>query len=441
MFYYDLLHKGKTSMIKIKRINEAKEEIKRLEERKLDLSKVMPSVEEIIESVKKLGDKAVLSYTKIYDGVELKKEELKVSNEEIVDAYKQIDKSTLEAIRKSIKNIESFQKKQLQELWFTKIDEGVLAGQFTRAIESVGIYIPGGKASYPSTVLMTAVPAKVAGVSKIILCTPPNPMKKIDPRVLVASKEVGVDSIYKVGGAQAIAAMAFGTETIPKVDKIIGPGNIYVTAAKILVSKEVAIDFPAGPSEILILADETANPDYIAIDLISQAEHDPEALAILITSSEELAKSVLEKINSICKDIKRKEIIQASLKNKGIIIISEEIEDSIELINRIAPEHLQIMIKNPLDIIEKITNVGAIFIGDYSPCALGDYSAGVNHVLPTSGYAKVYSGLSVRDFVKVIDVLYCTKEGYSNIANLAAILAKQEGLEGHAKAILLRLLK
>ena len=288
---------------------------------------------------------------------------------------------------------------------------------------------------------MTAVPAKVAGVSKIILCTPPNPRKKIDPRVLVASKEVGVESIYKVGGAQAIAAMAFGTETIPKVDKIIGPGNIYVTAAKILVSREVAIDFPAGPSEILILADETANPDYIAIDLISQAEHDPEALAILITSSEELAKNVLEKIDSMCKDLERKEIIQASLKNKGIIIISKEIEDSIELINRIAPEHLQIMIKNPLDIIEKITNAGAIFIGDYSPCALGDYSAGVNHVLPTGGYAKVYSGLSVKDFVKVIDVLYCTKEGYSSIANLAAILAKQEGLEGHAKAILLRLLK
>ncbi|MEM3060816.1 MAG: histidinol dehydrogenase [Candidatus Bathyarchaeia archaeon] len=429
-------------MIKIKRIDEIEEEIRRLEERGgLDLGKVMPSVEEIVEDVKKLGDDAISRYTKKYDKVDLKKEEFKVSDEEIIDAYKKIDKSTLKAIRKCIKNIESFQRKQLREFWFTKIDEGILAGQFTKAIESVGIYVPGGRASYVSTVLMTAVPAKVAGVGKIIICTPPNLSKKIDPGVLVASKEVGVTSIYKVGGAQAIAAMAFGTEIIPKVDKVIGPGNIYVTAAKILVSREVAIDFPAGPSEILILADETASPGYIAADLISQAEHDPEALAILITSSEELAKAVLEEINSMFRDLGRKEIVQASLRNKGMIIVSKNIGDSIELINRIAPEHLQIMTKNPLEIVEKITNAGAIFIGDYSPCALGDYSAGVNHVLPTSGYARIYSGLSIKDFMKVMDVLYCTEEGYSSIADSAAILAKQEGLEGHAKAILLRLSK
>ncbi|MEM3570360.1 MAG: histidinol dehydrogenase [Candidatus Bathyarchaeia archaeon] len=426
-------------MIRIKNIDEVEEEIKRLEKRKLELDKVIKIVNEIINNVKNLGDKAVLDYTKKYDKVELKKEELKVSNEEITSAYNLIDKNMLEAIRKSIKNIESFHEKQLKESWFTKIDEGILAGQTIRPIESVGIYVPGGKASYISTVLMTVIPAKVAGVRKIILCTPPDLNKKINPAVLVACKEVGVNLIYKVGGAQAIAAMAFGTETIPKVDKIVGPGNIYVTAAKILVSKEIAIDFPAGPSEILILADETANPDYVAIDLVSQAEHDPEALAILITSSEELAKNVLEKIDFLYKNLERKEIIQNSLKNKGIIIISKRMEDSINLINRIAPEHLQIMIKNPFEILEKITNAGAIFIGDYSPCALGDYSAGVNHVLPTSGYAKIYSGLSVKHFIKEIDILYCTKEGYFNIANPAAILAKQEGLEGHAKAILLRL--
>ncbi|MEM3522361.1 MAG: histidinol dehydrogenase, partial [Candidatus Bathyarchaeia archaeon] len=318
----------KKSMIRIKNIDEVEEEIKRLEKRKLELDKVIKIVNEIINNVKNLGDKAVLDYTKKYDKVELKKEELKVSNEEITSAYNLIDKNMLEAIRKSIKNIESFHEKQLKESWFTKIDEGILAGQTIRPIESVGIYVPGGKASYISTVLMTVIPAKVAGVRKIILCTPPDLNKKINPAVLVACKEVGVNLIYKVGGAQAIAAMAFGTETIPKVDKIVGPGNIYVTAAKILVSKEIAIDFPAGPSEILILADETANPDYVAIDLVSQAEHDPEALAILITSSEELAKNVLEKIDFLYKNLERKEIIQNSLKNKGIIIISKRMEDS-----------------------------------------------------------------------------------------------------------------
>jgi len=319
-----------------------------------------------------------------------------------------------------------------------EIAEGVTLGQVTRPLASVGIYVPGGKAAYPSSVLMCAIPAKVAGVKKIIVCSPPGKSGDVNPALLVAVDIAGVSELYRVGGAQAIAAMAYGTGTVPKVDKIVGPGNVFVTAAKLEVSKDVAIDIPAGPSEVLIIADETGKASYIASDLLAQAEHDPQAWAILLTSSEALASAVKEEVYRQMKSLSRTEIINSSIQKRGLIVIVRNIEEAIDYTNMIAPEHLQIQTKNPSEVLSKIQNAGAVFLGDYSPVAFGDYSSGLNHVLPTAGYAKIYSGLSSLDFVKTMNFLQCSKEGYRNLKETAVTLAEMEGFDAHAKSVTIR---
>jgi histidinol dehydrogenase len=319
-----------------------------------------------------------------------------------------------------------------------EIAEGVTAGQVTRPLSSVGVYAPGGRAAYPSSVLMCAIPAQVARVEKIIMCSPPEKAGDINPSLLVAADIAGVEEAYRVGGAQAIAAMAYGTETVPKVDKIVGPGNVFVAAAKLEVSKHVAIDVPAGPSEVLIIADDTGNASFIASDLLAQAEHDPKAWAILLTSSEALASEVNDEIYRQIRSFSRTEIMQSSIQNGGLIVVVRNIEEAIEYANLIAPEHLQIQTKAPNEVLGKIRNAGAVFLGGYSPVAFGDYSSGLNHVLPTGGYARFYSGLSTMDFVKTMNFLQCSKEGYQNLKEIAVTLANMEGFDGHAKSISIR---
>jgi len=318
-----------------------------------------------------------------------------------------------------------------------QVAEGVTLGQVTRPLASVGVYAPGGKASYPSSVLMCAVPAMVAGVEKIVVCSPPRKDGDVDPALLVAADVAGVSDFYRVGGVQAIAAMAYGTDTVQKVDKIVGPGNVYVTAAKLEVNRDVAIDIPAGPSEVLVIADDTANASYIAADLLAQAEHDPQAWAILLTTSETLAKEVNDEIFRQMKTLSRIDIIKASLKN-GLIITVRDIEEATELANMIAPEHLQIQTAAPDDVFSKIRNAGAVFLGGYSPVSFGDYSSGLNHVLPTAGYAKIYSGLSSLDFVKTMNFLQCSKQGYRNLKETTVSIAEMEGFSAHAKAVSIR---
>jgi histidinol dehydrogenase len=319
-----------------------------------------------------------------------------------------------------------------------EIVEGVTAGQVTRPLSSVGVYAPGGRASYPSSVLMCAIPARVAGVEEIIVCSPPGNSGDINPALLVAADIVGVSGVYRVGGAQAIAAMTYGTETVPKVDKIVGPGNVFVTAAKLEVSKDVAIDVPAGPSEVLIIADETGNASFIASDLLAQAEHDPQAWAILLTTSEAIASALNEEFYRQMESLSRTEVIRSSLQKGGLIVIVRDIEEAVEYTNLIAPEHLQIQTKNPAEVLSKIRNAGAIFLGGYSPVALGDYSSGLNHVLPTGGYARFYSGLSTLDFVKTMNFLQCNREGYRSLKETAVTLAEMEGFDGHAKSVSIR---
>ncbi len=402
---------------------------------KSDLSTISSSVRRIIEDVKEEGDKALLQYTEKFDKVRLSASKLKVEAREIKKAYKKLEKSQINALRKAAANIASFHKEQLREKWTMEIAEGVTVGQVTRPLASVGVYAPGGKASYPSSVLMCAIPARVAGVEKIIVCSPPGKSGDVNPALLVAADIAGVEEIYRVGGAQAVAAMAYGTEMVPKVDKIVGPGNIFVTAAKLEVSKDVAIDVPAGPSEVLIIADETGNASFIASDLLAQAEHDPRAWAILLTSSKALALAVEKEVYRQMKSLSRTETIKSSIQNGGLIVIVSNIEEAVEYANLIAPEHLQIQTKNPPEVLSKIRNAGALFLGNYSPVALGDYSSGLNHVLPTAGYARIYSGLSTLDFVKTINFLQCNKEGYRNLKETAVTLAEMEGFDGHAKSV------
>ena len=405
---------------------------------KSDLSTTSSSVRRIIEDVRERGDKALLQYTEKFDKVRLSASKLKVEDGEIKEAYEKLEKNQISALRKAAANIASFHKEQLREKWTMKIAEGVTVGQVIRPLSFVGVYVPGGKASYPSSVLMCAIPARVAGVEKVIVCSPPGKSGVVNPALLVATEMAGVSEIYRVGGAQAIAAMAYGTETLPKVDKIVGPGNVFVTAAKLEVSKDVAIDVPAGPSEVLIIADETGNASFIASDLLAQAEHDPQAWAILLTSSETLASAVKKELNRQMKSLSRIEIIRSSMQKGGLIVIVSNIEEAVEYANLIAPEHLQIQTKNPTEVLSKIRNAGAVFLGDYSPVALGDYSSGLNHVLPTGGYARFYSGLSTSDFVKAINFLQCSKEGYQNLKETAVTIAEMEGFDGHAKSVSIR---
>ncbi len=405
---------------------------------KSDLSTISSSVKEIINDVRKKGDKALLQYTEKFDKVRLTPSKIKVEERQIKEAYKKLEKSQISALKKAAANIASFHKEQLRDKWTMEIAEGVTVGQVTRPLESVGVYAPGGRASYPSSVLMCAIPARVAGVKEIIVCSPPGKSGDVNPALLVAADIAGLSEIYRVGGAQAIAAMAYGTETVPKVDKIVGPGNIFVTAAKLEVSKNVAIDVPAGPSEILIIADETGNASFIASDLLAQAEHDPQAWAILLTTSKALALAVKEEVYRQMKSLSRTEVIMSSIQKGGLIVIVRDIEEAVEYTNLMAPEHLQIQTKAPTEVLSKIRNAGAVFLGGYSPVAFGDYSSGLNHVLPTGGYARFYSGLSTLDFIKTMNFLQCSKEGYQNLKETTVTIAEMEGFDGHAKSVSIR---
>jgi histidinol dehydrogenase len=405
---------------------------------KSDISSIEVSVRKIVKDVREQGDKALLQYTEKFDKVRLTTSKLKVDEKEIKEAYKKLEKNQITALRKAAENIVSFHKRQLRTKWTMEIAEGITLGQVTRPLASVGVYVPGGKAAYPSSVLMCAVPANVAGVEKIVMCSPPSKNGDIDAALLVAADVAGVSEVYRVGGAQAIAAMAYGTETVPKVDKIVGPGNVYVTAAKLEVSKDVAIDVPAGPSEVLIIADATGNASFIASDLLAQAEHDPQAWAILLTTSKQLASAVKEQVYGQIKNLSRTDIINSSIQKRGLIVTVSNIEEAIDYSNMIAPEHLQIQTKNPAEVLGKIRNAGAVFLGGYSPVAFGDYSAGLNHVLPTAGYAKIYSGLSSLDFVKTMNFMQCSREGYRKLKETAITIAEMEGFDAHAKSVTIR---
>ncbi|MDO4452980.1 MAG: histidinol dehydrogenase [Eubacteriales bacterium] len=396
------------------------------------------SVQKIIEDVKVKKDEAVFEYTKKFDGVEITENTVLVTEEEIAEAYEKVDPSLLDVIRKAAVNIRIYHEKQRQYSWFDSQPDGSLLGQKVTPLKRIGVYVPGGKAVYPSSVLMNIIPAKVAGVGQIIMTTPPGKDGKVNPSTLVAAKEAGADAIYKAGGAQAIAALAFGTESIPKVDKIVGPGNIYVALAKKAVYGYVNIDSIAGPSEILVLADESAKPKYVAADLLSQAEHDEMASAILITTSQELAKKVSEEIEEFLKVLSRREIIQKSLDQYGFILVAENMKEAIAAANEIASEHLEIVTKDPFEVMTKIENAGAIFIGEYSSEPLGDYFAGPNHVLPTNGTAKFFSPLGVDDFIKKSSIIYYSKEALEPIHKDIIQFAKSEQLTAHANSIQVR---
>ena len=396
------------------------------------------AVDGILHKVRAEGDQALFAYTEEFDHAKVTAETIRVTEEEIREAYEAVDPALVDVIRKSLVNIRSYHEKQKQNSWFTSSEDGTMLGQKVTPLKRVGVYVPGGKAVYPSSVLMNIVPAKVAGVDQIVMTTPPGRDGKVNPSTLVAAKEAGADEIYKVGGAQAIGALAYGTESIPKVDKIVGPGNIFVALAKKAVYGYVSIDSIAGPSEILVLADESANPRYVAADLLSQAEHDELASAILITTSKELAEKVSEEVDGFVKVLSRKEIIQKSLDNFGYILLAENMDEAIEAANAIASEHMEIVTKNPFEVMMKVRNAGAIFIGEYSSEPLGDYFAGPNHVLPTNGTAKFFSALSVDDFVKKSSIVYYSREALKKIHKDIEQFAASEQLTAHANSIAVR---
>ena len=395
-------------------------------------------VNDIIMTVREKKDEALFDYTKRFDKADINASNILVTEEEIEEAYRLVDTKLLEVIRKALVNIKTYHEKQRQTSWFDSQENGIILGQKVTALKRVGVYVPGGKAVYPSSVLMNVLPAKVAGVDEIIMTTPPGADGKVYPSTLVAAKEAGVDKIYKVGGAQAIAALAFGTESIPKVDKIVGPGNIYVALAKKAVFGYVSIDSIAGPSEILVLADETANPRFVAADLLSQAKHDEMASAILITTSRELAEQVSVEVDKFVSELSRKEIIQKSLDNYGYILVADTLDAAIETVNEIASEHLELVTKNPFEVMTKIRNAGAIFIGEYSSEPLGDYFAGPNHVLPTNGTAKFFSPLSVDDFIKKSSIISYSKEALKPVYKDIVQFAECEKLTAHANSIRVR---
>lgn len=395
-------------------------------------------VNEIIENVRANRDAAIFDYTKRFDGADINAENILVTEDEIKEAYEKVDEKLLTVIRKALVNIRKYHEKQRQYSWFDSEESGIILGQKVTALEKVGVYVPGGKAVYPSSVLMNIVPAKVAGVKTIVMTTPPGKDGKVNPATLVAAKEAGVDAIYKVGGAQAIAALAFGTESVPKVDKIVGPGNIYVALAKKAVFGFVSIDSIAGPSEIMVLADETANPRFVAADLLSQAEHDEMASAILVTTSRDLAEQVSKEVEGFVAQLSRKEIIQKSLDNYGYILVAESMDEAIATVNEIASEHLELVTKNPFETMTKIRNAGAIFVGEYSSEPLGDYFAGPNHVLPTNGTAKFFSPLSVDDFIKKSSIISYSREALETIYKDIVQFAECEQLTAHANSIRVR---
>lgn len=396
------------------------------------------TVNDIIAKVRERGDEALFEYTKEFDKCEINQQTIRVSRQEIEEAYEKVDSELIRVMKKSAENITRFHEKQLHNSWIVPEDNGTILGQKITPIAISGVYVPGGKAAYPSSVLMNVLPAKVAGVSRIIMTTPPGADGKVNPGTLVAADIAGVDEIYKVGGAQAIAAMAFGTESIPKVYKITGPGNIFVALAKKACFGFVSIDSIAGPSEILVLADETANPRFVAADLLSQAEHDEMASAILITTSRELAKKVSDEVEQFTSQLSREEIIRKSLDNYGYILVAENMDQAIDAANEIASEHLEILTKNPYETMTKIKNAGAIFLGEYSSEPLGDYFAGPNHILPTNGTAKFFSPLNVDDFLKKTSIISYSRDALESVHKDIELFAKKEGLTAHANSIKVR---
>ncbi|MGN0168147.1 MAG: histidinol dehydrogenase [Acetatifactor sp.] len=396
------------------------------------------TVNEIIENVRTEGNKALFDYTLKFDKFALNAENIKVTRKEIDEAYTKLDAGLIEVIKKSAENIRSFHSRQLRNSWFDAKEDGTILGMKITPIARAGVYVPGGKAAYPSSVLMNVIPAKVAGVSEIIMTTPPDADGKINPGTLVAADIAGADTIYKAGGAQAIAAMAFGTESIPKVDKITGPGNIFVALAKKAVYGYVSIDSIAGPSEILVLADETANPRYVAADLLSQAEHDELASAILITTSRALAEKVSAQVDVFVNELSRKEIMQKSLDNYGYILLADNMKDAVDAVNEIASEHLEILTANPFEVMTRVKNAGAIFLGEYASEPLGDYFAGPNHILPTNGTAKFFSPVNVDDFIKKTSIISYSREALEKVHKDIETFAESEGLTAHANSIKVR---
>ena len=401
-------------------------------------SQYADTVSAIVERVKKDKDEALFSYTLQFDKAEISAENVRVSQAEIEEAREKVDPKLLAVMEKSMENIREYHQRQVRQSWFSSKPDGTILGQKITALESVGVYVPGGKAAYPSTVLMNIIPAKVAGVERIVMVTPPGKDGKVNPVTLTAAYLAGVTEVYKVGGAQAIAAMAFGTESIPRVNKIVGPGNIFVALAKKAVYGHVSIDSIAGPSEILVLADETANPRYVAADLLSQAEHDELASAILVTTSMELARAVSAEVDKLVKTLSRREILEKSLENYGYLLVARSLDEAIETANEIASEHLEIVTKNPFEVMTKIRNAGAIFIGPYSSEPLGDYFAGPNHVLPTNGTAKFFSPLGVDDYVKKSSIIYYSKEALEAVHTEIEAFAESEQLTAHANSIRVR---
>lgn len=408
---------------------------KLLKRSELDVASVMPSVRDVVADVRKRGDEALLEYTERFDNVKLDAKQLRVSSKEIRTAYEQADRSAIAAIKRAAKAIEKFHRKQLLREWMVELQPGIKAGQLVRPLARVGVYVPGGLAKYPSSLLMAAIPARVAGVEQVIVCTPPRSDGKVDPAIMVAADVAGVDVLFRVGGAQTIAAMAYGTRTVPKVDKIVGPGNVYVVAAKHVVSMDVDIDFAAGPSEILILADSSADPAYVAADLLAQAEHDPAAAAVLVTTSEGLVSKVRKLIRDMLGDNPRRDIVLKSLGRYGRAVVAGDLDEAIEFVNDYAPEHLQLMIKHPERLVNRVKNAGAIFVGPYAPVAAGDLAVGPSHILPTGGAARRGSGLSVLDFVRLPSVQVLTERGLKRIAGVVEKLAEVEGLPGHARSV------
>lgn len=396
------------------------------------------AVREIVEAVKTKGDQAVFDYTERFDKFRLTPDKIRVTREEIEEAYTKLDGALIDAMRHSAENIRAFHAKQLRNSWFDAKEDGTILGMKITPIDRVGVYVPGGKAAYPSSVLMNVIPAKVAGVGSIVMTTPPGADGRISPGTLVAADIAGVDAVYKVGGAQAVAALAFGTESVPKVDKIVGPGNIFVALAKRAVYGYVSIDSIAGPSEILVLADGSANPRYVAADLLSQAEHDEMASAILITTSGELAEQVSREVDAFAERLERREIILKSLEQYGYILVAENLQEAIDAANEIASEHLEILTENPFDVMTRIKNAGAIFLGEYSSEPLGDYFAGPNHILPTNGTAKFFSPVNVDDFIKKSSIISYSREALAKVHEEIELFAESEGLTAHANSIKVR---
>ena len=407
-----------------------------MERSRIDILSIYDRVREIVYSVRDTGERVFFDYYKEKYKPDMVLADIEVKKTEIDDAYKKLDQKVIDALKFATNNITKFHKAQLQrDIWMIDVADGILAGRMTVPIERVGAYIPGGKAIYPSSVLMTILPARVAGVGEIIVCTPPNEDMTINPAILVAADICGPERIFKVGGPWAIAAMAYGTDSIPRVDKVVGPGNKYVTAAKTLVFGEVGIDSPAGPSEGVIISDDTGDADLITIDLLSQAEHDPDSAVLLITTSEKLALKVSEIVNSSIEKLRRKDILLSSLKKHSSILIAKDLEQAVDFVNDYAPEHLQIITADPFFLLKKIRNAGSIFLGPYSPIPAGDYASGTNHVLPTARTARVFSGLSVDDFIKKPTFQYVSKEGLSLLKDTVIALAEAEGLFLHAESI------